>query len=63
MAVFKVETVPSAVEIKCLLFVCVCRLQDEISQREEAEGNMQSFRQVQYDSCNEIKPFPTVDVR
>lgn len=27
-------------------FVCLCRLHDEIAQREEAENNMQSFRQV-----------------
>ncbi|KAI3374284.1 hypothetical protein L3Q82_006127 [Scortum barcoo] len=39
------------------------KLQDEMAQREEAEGNMQSFRQVQYDCCNELKPFQTVDLR
>lgn len=38
-------------------FVCLCRLQDEMCQREEAEGTMQNFRQVQYDSCDEIKRF------
>lgn len=31
------------------LCVCHCRLQDEIAQREEAESNMHSFRQVEYD--------------
>lgn len=36
-------------------YVCICRLQDEISQREEAETVVQSFRQVQYDSPSENK--------
>lgn len=34
------------------LIVCfsarLCRLQEEIAQREDAESNMQGFRQVQY---------------
>lgn len=36
-----------AAEIKVLLYAFLYRLQDEISQREESEANMQSFRQVQ----------------
>lgn len=36
-----------AAEIKVLLYAFLCRLQDEISQREESEANMQGFRQVQ----------------
>lgn len=44
-------------------FVCLCRLQDEITQREDAENNMQTFRQVQYGSRGKIMTFHPADVR
>jgi len=34
---------------KGMLFVCPCRLHEEMSHREEAEGTMHNFRQVHYD--------------
>jgi len=37
-----------AAKYETTVFCIFCRFQDEISQREEAEANMQSFRQVRH---------------